>query len=159
MLWRAIEYEIVEKCIVSSVGILCYSPLAQGLLSGNYTCADDVPEGRACTRWFSDVRPGTRHGGPGCEEETFAAVADIRKIADRLAEPVTNVALAWLLQRRGVTSVLAGARSPVQLRLNAQAVELDLSPETLHQLTQATEALKEKLGPNPDMWQAESRYR
>jgi myo-inositol catabolism protein IolS len=159
LIWRAIEYEILPKCLETSTGILCYSPLAQGLLSGAYTCAEDVPTGRSCTRWFSDARPMARHGEPGCEAETFAALARIRAISDRLLEPMTNVAIAWLLSRPGVTSVLAGARTPAQLRVNAQAAELDLGAEVLDELTAVTEEVKEKIGSNPDMWQSESRFR
>ncbi len=159
LLWRAIEHEIQPVCVANGVGILCYSPLAQGLLSGQYCSVEEVPEGRACTRFYSGERPGTRHGGPGCEEETFAAVAAIKEIADEMAEPMGNLAIAWLLAQPGVTSVLAGARNPMQLRMNAQATELELAPAVIGRLSTATEVLKERLGPNPDMWQTESRYR
>lgn len=72
---------------------------------------------------------------------------------------MAKVAVAWLLQQPGVTSVIAGARSPDQIRQTAQAADLELSTETIAALAEATEGVKQKMGPNPDMWQSESRFR
>jgi aryl-alcohol dehydrogenase-like predicted oxidoreductase len=58
-----------------------------------------------------------------------------------------------------VTSVIAGSRNPDQIRRNAEAVDLQLSSEVIDELTEATEEVKRKLGPNPDMWQSDSRFR
>jgi aryl-alcohol dehydrogenase-like predicted oxidoreductase len=55
--------------------------------------------------------------------------------------------------------VLAGARRPEQIRQTAQAADLELDPEAMDELTAATEEIKRILGPNPDMWQSESRFR
>ena len=159
LLWRAIEYQIRQKCAGAGIGILCYSPLAQGLLTGKFASPDDVPPGRARTRHFSKGRPLARHGEPGCEIETFAAIEEIRRISDRIHEPLTKVALAWLLHQSGVTSVIAGARRPDQIKQTAKAADLVLSSDIVGQLTDATEELKRVLGPNPDMWQSESRFR
>lgn len=161
LLARPIEYEIQPKCVDEGVGILCYSPLAQGLLAGKFTRADDVPEGRARTRHFSSARPHTRHGEAGCEVETFAAVERIRGVCDRLGEPMERVALAWVLQRAGVTSVLAGGRRADQVRSNAAAADLKLSAEIVDELARVTETVKERLGSDPDLWTsaAESRIR
>jgi myo-inositol catabolism protein IolS len=159
LLWRAIEYEIRQNCVDKGMGILCYSSLAQGLLTGKFTSPDEVPEGRARTRHFSQDRPQTRHGEAGCEVETFAAIESIRRICAEIGEPMAKVALAWLLRQPGVTSVIAGARTPDQIRQTAQAADLALSTETTGELTKATEEIKRILGPNPDMWQSESRFR
>jgi aryl-alcohol dehydrogenase-like predicted oxidoreductase len=72
---------------------------------------------------------------------------------------MAQVALAWLLHQPGVTAVLAGARRPEQIEQTAQAAELELDPEAMGELTRATEEIKRILGPNPDMWQSESRFR
>ena len=111
LLWRGIEFEIRQKCQDNEVGILCYSPLAQGLLTGKFASADDVPEGRARTRYFSKDRPLARHGEDGFEEDTFAAIDQIRRICARIDVPMAEVALAWLLHQPGVTSVRAGAKA------------------------------------------------
>jgi len=159
LLWRAIEYEILPRCIEEDIGVLCYSPLAQGLLTGKFSSPDEVPEGRARTRHFSGDRPQSRHGEAGCEAETFAAIEEIRRISDRVGEPMAKVAVAWLLHQPGVASVLAGARRPEQIEQTAQAADLELSSDVVAELTRATDEVKRLLGPNPDMWQSESRFR
>lgn len=159
LLWRAIEYEIQPKCVAEGIAILCYSTLAQGLLTGKFSSPDEVPEGRARTRLFSSARPQTRHGEPGCEKQVFAALAQIGRICAEIGQPMANVALAWLLHQPGVTAVIAGARRPEQIRQTAQAADLTLSPETLARLSAATDEVKRLIGPNPDMWQSESRFR
>ena len=159
LLWRAIEYGIQQRCVDNNIGILCYSPLVQGLLTGKFAAPDDVPEGRARTRHFSSNRPQTRHTEPGCETETFAALARIRQISEQLDAPMSRVALAWLLHQPGVTSVLAGARSPEQIHENVEAGALRMPPAVVDALSAATDDVKAKLGANPDMWSTESRFR
>ena len=159
LLWRAIEFEIQPKCVDSGVGILPYSPLAQGLLTGKFATPDDVPDGRARTRHFSSDREGVRHGEPGCEAEVFAAIAQVRDICGQVGESMAAVSLAWLLRQPAVVSVLAGARSPDQVKANVRAAEIELADDVLRQLADATDAVKHTLGANPDMWQAEPRIR
>lgn len=161
LIWRVIEHGIQPQCVEKGMGILCYSPLAQGLLTGKFASADDVPLGRARTRHFSKARSGTRHGEDGCEKETFAAIDKIRQISEKVGASMAEVSLAWLLHRPGVTTVLAGARRPEQVMQNVQATELVLSPEIVEVLAEATEEVKLKLGNNPDPYQgsASSRFR
>ena len=159
LLWRAVEYDIRKTCVDEGIGILCYSALAQGLLTGKFSSPNEVPEGRARLRLFSTDRLQARHGEAGCEDEMFAAIERIRSICDEVHQPMANVALAWLLNQPGVTSVIAGARRPDQILQTAQAADLILSSETIGRLTEATEEVKRIIGPNPDMWQAESRFR
>ena len=189
LLFRAIEFEILPLCVQEGISVLCYSPMLQGLLTGKFASADDVPLDRARTRHFSREREHTRHGEPGAEAETFAAIAEIRRIAEGLGEPMARVALAWLLAQKGVAAaeaaearlrpqtgerparntssdaggspaaVIAGGRSPEQARANAQAADLVLPQDAIARLSAATDTLKRKLGPNADMWQSESRIR
>lgn len=159
MLVRAIEFEITDICQEHGVGILCYSPMAQGLLTGRYATADDVPPGRQRTRHFSGERELARHGLAGCETETFEAIAQIRKISEEIGEPMSRVALAWCLHQPGVMSVLAGASTPEQVRQNIEASRINLSQDVLARLDQATLRVKSLLGPSPDLWSAESRIR
>jgi len=159
LLWRAIEHEVLPLCLENNVSVTCYSPMAQGLLTGKFRTPGDVPEGRARTRHFSSRRPEARHGGPGAEEETFAVIERIRGIAEELGEPMNRISLAWLLAQPGVTSVIAGARNAEQARENAAAGDLELPVGVVKELTQATNELKEVFDTNPDMWQSESRMR
>jgi aryl-alcohol dehydrogenase-like predicted oxidoreductase len=88
-------------------------------------------------------------------------VAAIREICADIGQQMVHVALAWLLHKPAVTSVLAGARNRQQVESNLVAGQLSLSGETMRRLDAATDELKRKLGPDPDMWLTgdESRYR
>ena len=161
LLWRALEFEIQPQCVEHEIGILPYSPLNQALLAGRYRHADEMPYQRTRTRHFRGDRRDSRHGTPGFEAETFAALDAIREICADIGQQMVHVALAWLLHKPAVTSVLAGARNRRQIESNAIAGSLSLSDETMRRLDAATDELKAKLGPDPDMWGVgkDSRYR
>lgn len=160
LLWRAIEYEVAPACVENEVGILCYSPLMQGLLTGSFLTADDVPPGQARSGHFSSGRPMAPHNGQGAEAETFAAIHAIRRISSSTGHPMTHLALAWLLSRPGVTSAIVGSRSAQEALSNAAAADVSLGEDVLASLTDATSGLKERFGSgNPDMWQLPDRMR
>ena len=159
LLARGIEYEVQPMCVESQIGLLCYSPLAQGLLTGRYRSADEVPPERARTRHFAGNRPQARHGQEGCEAETFRTVQAVREICDEIHRPMSDVALAWLLHQPAVTAVLAGASKPDQVARNVGAADLKLTAEILARLDRVTSRLKESLGRNCDPWQSVARIR
>lgn len=157
LLWRAIEFEITEASTAHDMGILCYSPIQQGLLTGRFRNIEEIPESRRRTRHFSSDSDMSRHGDTGHETLTFATIERIRKIADDLGETMADLSLAWLLHQRGVSSVIFGARTPEQVAANMQAGKLQLAEATLTALDEATSELKTALGPNADMWSADTR--
>ena len=157
--WRGIERAVLPLCRANGIGVICYSPLAQGILTGRYANADEVPPGLARTRHYSDERPMSHHGEPGHEKVLFSAVGEIRRISTDLGEPMAAVALAWVRQQAGVTSLLVGARNADEVRRNLPSLELTLTEEVLRQLALATEPVKEALGGNLDMWYVPSRMR
>jgi aryl-alcohol dehydrogenase-like predicted oxidoreductase len=159
LLWRVIEREIQPLCLEHNVGIICYSPLAQGLLTGRYATVAEVPDYLTGTRLYAGTRPNAEHDDPGCEEEVFAALKEIRRIAGELQQSMAAISLAWLMQQPGITAVLVGARKPEEVQWNLPAVELKLSEPVITKLAEVTEPVKEKLGNNPDMWMSESRMR
>ncbi len=159
LLSRAVEMDVAPVCQEHGMGLLCYSPIAQGLLAGSYADADAVPDERARTRHFSKDRPQSRHDEPGCEAETFEALAGVRKVAERLERSMADVSLAWLLHQPGVACVLAGASRPDQVTRNAGAADLALSDSDLAELDVATGRVKEAMGPSLDMWATPSRIR
>ncbi len=159
LLARAIEYEIQPICVEQEMSILCYSPLLHGILTGKFATPDEVPDERARTRHFSSERAMTVHDSPGCEAETFAAVDAIRQISADLGQPMIEVALAWLIARPGVGSVVTGARNVAQIEQIVHAAGIDLSADAVARLDAATDEVKEALGTNPDMWRTESRLR
>lgn len=159
LLWRAVEYEIRDLCARENVGILCYSPLAQGLLTGKFKSADEVPDDRRRTRLFSSERPFARHGEPGCEAGVFSALEDIKAICEEIGRPMGNVALAWLLAQPAVTSVVTGARSAGQARQNLAAADLELSAECVRKLSTCTDEIRKHIGADADMWESGDRSR
>lgn len=159
LLWRVIEREIQPICNQHNIGIICYSPLMQGLLTGRYESAQDVPEGLARTRLYNSDRFMARHNEPGCETEVFNALQEIKNIAQEIDQPMASVALAWVKQQTGITSLLVGARKPEEVAWNLPTIDLTLSDQIVQRLTAATESVKEKLGNNPDFWMNESRMR
>ena len=159
LLFRVIEREVQPLCVQNDVGIICYSPLAQGLLTGRYANADEVPEGLAQSRWYAGTRPASNHDEPGLETETFAAIDALRGISEEIGLPMATVALAWVKAQPGVTSFLVGARNPEELGWNLPVIDVTLSDDQIARLSAATEEVKEKLGNNPDMWLSPGRMR
>jgi aryl-alcohol dehydrogenase-like predicted oxidoreductase len=160
LLFRAIEYEIMPACVENNVSIACYSSLLHGVLADKYPSIAAVPENRGRTRHFSSLtHKQTRHGGPGAEEETQKALDKIREICNGAGLPMAQVALAWLLSRPGVATVIAGARNPEQIRANAAVADIKLTDDILSALDEATQPLKTKLGPNADMWDVGEKCR
>lgn len=159
MLFRAIECDIQPVCLEKNIGILCYSPLMQGLLTGKYKSPDNIQPGRARTRHYNGDRPHAKHGEPGHEELTFSIVAKIRGIAEEIGQPMADVALAWLLTRPAVASVIAGGRNPNHSRQNAKAADLELSDDVLKRFGKITDPLKNAMGSNPDMWNTAEKSR
>lgn len=160
LLFRAIEYEIVPTCVEHDVSIAAYSPLFHGILTGKFGAIADIPDGRARTRHFSsEKRPMTRHGGPGAEDRTAAALRRVEEIAAEIDVPMAQLSLAWLMKKPGVTTVIAGARNPRQIESNAQAAALDLGEDVIQALDGATEPLKQALGANADMWENDENCR
>lgn len=153
MLFRGLEYSILPFCRSNNIGVLTYSSLAQGLLSGKYLTADDFPVGRARTKIFStSKREGAKHGGEGCEEIAFKAISDVKKICAEIGEDMADVALAWSIAQDGITSVIAGGRTAQQALTNAKGGNLNLSADVLKALSDATNPVKEFIGDDADPW-------
>ena len=155
--FRAIEYHLLGASTGRGMSIITYSSLLHGVLTGKYRTADDIPPGRGRTRHFSSERADVRHGEPGHETLLFALTDEMGRIADEAGLTVREVAILWVLAQKGVATILAGSRSPEQAKENAAVANLRVDPQLVDRLTRASDALKEAMGPNPDMWQAESR--
>lgn len=159
LLFRAIEYEILPTCVGKGIGVGCYSPLAEALLTGKFSGADEVPAGRARTRHFSGQREMARHGEGGEEKLTFETIKLIRGVSEKISIPMPELSMAWLLAQEGVSFVIAGARRPDQIIQNSRAAGIKLAPDIIEELNSITLPLKEKMGTNPDMWQSVPRIR
>jgi aryl-alcohol dehydrogenase-like predicted oxidoreductase len=119
---RDIEYEVVPAAIDQGVGLLIWSPLAGGLLSGKYRRGVEAPAGsRHLSEWNE---PPVRD-----QEGLYDIVEALVEIAEEHNVSAAQVALAWTLGRPGVTSLIVGARTEEQLADNLAAVDVVLSPE------------------------------
>ncbi len=119
---RSAEYELIPLALDQGLGTLVWSPLAGGLLSGKYRRGQDAPQGsRHLTDW--DEPPVYDEDGL---YDTIDVLVEIAQAHDVSA---AQVALAWLLARPSVSSVIVGARTDEQLADNLQAAELELSAQ------------------------------
>jgi aryl-alcohol dehydrogenase-like predicted oxidoreductase len=129
---RELEREIVPLVEDQGLGIMVWSPLAGGFLSGKYT---------RDKRGDNDSRRTVFDFPPIDKERAYDIVEAMEPVAKAHDTSVARVALAWLLQRKGVMSVIIGAKSIEQLDDNLAAAELTLSPEEIAKLDAAS-ALK-----------------
>lgn len=154
LLSRAIEFEILPECERLGIGVLAYMPLQQGLLTGKYNHADELPQNRTRTRHFSGSRPLSRHGEPGAEEEVFQAVSEIRSLAEAARIPMAQLAIYWAACQPGITCTITGVRSQEQLQEALAGINLVSPPGLIDRMTRVTEELKMKLGANADYFQS-----
>jgi aryl-alcohol dehydrogenase-like predicted oxidoreductase len=139
LLVRDIELEIVEVCRNEGIGILPWSPLAGGWLTGKYK-RDEPPTG--ATRLGENPERGMEAYSPrNAQERTWRVIDVVREVAERRGVPMSRVALAWVADRPAVTSVILGARTVAQLDDNLAAADLHLSAEETEQLTVASAPL------------------
>ena len=122
LLYREEEREMLPLCRDQGVGVIPWSPLARGRLTRPW----DTTTARAETDEF---------GGTLYREEDAAIVAKVLTIAERRGVPAAQVALAWLMAQPGVTSPIVGVSRPEHLADAVAAVDLELTPEELEQLS------------------------
>jgi aryl-alcohol dehydrogenase-like predicted oxidoreductase len=127
---RDLEHEVVPLCSDAGVGVMVWSPLAGGFLSGKYTRAN--PKGES----------GDRLGGfdflPYDRERGYRLIDLLQSLAARRGASPAQISLAWLLTRPAVSSILVGASKVTQLEDNLKAIEITLDSDELAQLDSAT---------------------
>ena len=126
---RDLERELVPMMRSEEVGLMVWSPLAGGLLSGKYRQGDEASgEGRRAT---FDFPPVDRTRG-------YAVVDAMRPLAETRGVSVAQIAIAWLLHQPVVTSAIVGAKRQDQLADNIAATEIVLSPEEMARLDEVS---------------------
>ena len=127
LLVREIEWEIVPACLANGLGLLPWSPLGGGWLTGKYT-RETRPSG--ATRLGENPDRGVEaYDGRRSVERTWAVIDAVSSIAGHRAVSMAQVALAWLVDRPGVSSVILGARTLEQLKENLGAAGLHLTAD------------------------------
>jgi aryl-alcohol dehydrogenase-like predicted oxidoreductase len=121
---REIEWEIVPAALDAGMGLLPWSPLGGGYLSGKYT-REQRP--RAGSRLGDDPGRGMEAWERRGTERTWAVIDAVQRVAGSRGASMAEVALAWVGNRPGVTATILGARTTEQLRTNLGAADLHLS--------------------------------
>jgi 1-deoxyxylulose-5-phosphate synthase len=126
LLYREEEREMIPQCIDQGVGVIPWSPLARGVLAGNRTRSGD----RHTTRAGSDPFSDSMYGMPS----DFDVVDRVAQVAAGRGAPPAQVALAWLLQRPGVSAPIVGATKLDHLQDALAAEQLELTPDEIKSL-------------------------
>jgi aryl-alcohol dehydrogenase-like predicted oxidoreductase len=122
------ERELEPLCLEQEIGVITYSSLGSGFLSGKYRPAGSLPD----TARAAGVQKNYM------TDRGFRVLAAIEDAAQKAGATPSQVALAWIIQRRGITSAIASATSVHQLRELLGAVELQLDEGTLGGLESAS---------------------
>jgi aryl-alcohol dehydrogenase-like predicted oxidoreductase len=129
---RSAEREIIPACRAFGVGILVWSPLARGFLSGKYRRNQPPPPGTRLESWQDSYKAYDN-------DRTWALLDVLAGVAKRREATQAATALAWLLAKPETTSVIVGARTVEQLEDNLRATALKLSPEDVKELDDASQ--------------------
>ncbi|MFK4762660.1 aldo/keto reductase [Microbacterium sp. ZW T5_45] len=126
LLNRDSETKVVPAAAAAGLGVVPYFPLASGLLTGKYRPGAEAPEGSrfAALPWFAQT----------ATEERLAATERLRVYAQERGHELIELALGWLLTRPEVSSVIAGATTPDQVRANAASTAWRLTTEQLAEI-------------------------
>ncbi|MEV6005990.1 aldo/keto reductase family protein [Streptomyces sp. NPDC051976] len=130
MLWRVIEPEVLPVCAREGIGQLVFQPLAQGVLTGKYRPGQPAPAGTRATAGGRAPTFIARVLGP----ELLDRVQQLLPLARQSGLTMAQLAVAWTLNRPGITSAVIGATRPEQVRENAAASGKRLDAEVLRRI-------------------------
>jgi aryl-alcohol dehydrogenase-like predicted oxidoreductase len=130
LLNRSLEIDVMDTCEQEGLGLVTYSPLAQGILSGKYKAGEQpAPDTRA-----GNPASNTMFAWKRLNEDTFRVLEGLRPIAQELGVTLSQLAIAWCLRKSPVSSVITGASRPEQVTENVHAATLHLAPDVLERL-------------------------
>jgi aryl-alcohol dehydrogenase-like predicted oxidoreductase len=139
MLHREVEDELLDYCGQNDIGVVAYSPIQRGLLTGKFDRA----------RLAALAPDDHRRTNPDFLEPQFSAtlelVKDLKKIAGRNGRTCAELAISWVLRRPEVTAAIVGARSPQQIIETAPAADWNLSEKEINQIEQLLAKRQAKL--------------
>jgi len=134
---RAIEWEVVPACQAEGLGLLPWSPLASGWLTGKYHRNEPPAAG---SRLSDQMDQGMRTWNErGHLERNWQVIDAVRKVAEGRGAAMSQVAIAWVLARPAVRSVILGARTLAQLDDNLAAADLELTGDETRLLEVASD--------------------
>ncbi|HEY3951222.1 aldo/keto reductase [Phenylobacterium sp.] len=127
LLERKVAFDVLPACEHFGLGFLPFFPLGSGLLSGKYKRGEKPAEGTRLAAW------GAR-GAAALSDKNFDKVEALEAWADARGHTILELAFAWLLGHEVVSSVIAGATSPEQIRTNAATAGWELTPEEVKEV-------------------------
>lgn len=139
MLWRVIEQEVVPLSLREGIGQIVWSPIAQGVLTGKYKAGKRPPAGSRAT----DKKNGAEMISRWMRDDVLNAVADLKPIANEVGLSLAQLAVAWVLQNKNVSSAIIGATKPAQVKENVKASGVKLAPETMRSIDRVLGMLPE----------------
>ncbi|HSI81188.1 MAG TPA: aldo/keto reductase [Solirubrobacterales bacterium] len=142
MLRREIEDEILPYCREHAIGVLVYSPLASGLLSGKF----DPEREFAAEDW----RKGSSTFDPDAIERNLAIIGELGRYAEQRGWTLPQLAIAWVLSAPGVDVAIAGARVPEHIEGTAPAGDFELTEEDRGEIDEILEGAVPLGGPSPE---------
>ena len=133
LLQRDIEQEIIPFCIDQGIGIVTFSPLAQGLLTGKYHDIENPPKG---SRF--QINADSKFTKQVFTRENIQYAQQLKEIADTKDCTLSQLSLAWVLQHSGISSTIIGASHPQQIEENVKALEIEFTKTELAQIEEVS---------------------
>ena len=138
LLWRNIEPELLPYCIKNSIGVMTYSSIAMGLLSGKYTPDWKFEDGDIRKDMVALFQKDTY-------EKCLAAIEKLKPLADKYNTTLSDIAINWVFSQQGIATAIVGARTPKQLEENLKAVDFVIDKTDLDSMAQITEEVKKEV--------------
>jgi len=140
MLWRVIEEEVVPASEELGLGQICWSPMAQGVLTGKYVPGQPGPSASRFTTDDGALKTDHRYLG----DDVLTRVQQLKPLAEEAGLSMAALALAWVLQNNNVSAAIVGASRPEQLVDNATAAGTKLEPQLLARIDTILEPVIER---------------
>jgi aryl-alcohol dehydrogenase-like predicted oxidoreductase len=136
LIWRDIEIDILPTAARHGMGVIVWSPLGGGMLTGKYAKGAELPADGRLSRGDDMEAEGMR--ALTLTDRNFEILTQVEAVAAELRATATAVSIAWLIGRPGVTSVIIGPRTVVQLNQNLAGFDLDLPVESAKSLSRVS---------------------
>jgi aryl-alcohol dehydrogenase-like predicted oxidoreductase len=140
LLWRVIEKKVVPTCEELGLGQICWSPMAQGVLTGKYVPGQEAPAASRFTGENGKIKSDNRY----LTEDILSRIQQLKPLAADAGLSMPALAVAWVLQNPNVSAAIVGASRPDQLKDTATAAGVKLAPALLAQVDEVLDPVIER---------------
>jgi aryl-alcohol dehydrogenase-like predicted oxidoreductase len=140
MLWRVVEGDVMPVCVSLGMSQIVFSPIAQGVLTGKYRPGEQPPPGSRAT----DEKGGANMIKRWMSNDVLERVQQLVPLAEEAGLSMAQLAVAWTLQNKNVSSAIIGASRPEQVQDNAAAAGVELGDELLAKIDEILDPLVER---------------